>query len=69
MGICSMTLETQSSALYQPRGVGDRREVQKGGDICIPVADSCWGLTEKKQNSVKQLPSIKNNLKKTKLNI
>ena len=22
-------------------GVGDGREVQKGGDICIPVADSC----------------------------
>ena len=21
-------------------GVGDRREVQKGGDICIPMADS-----------------------------
>ena len=20
---------------------GDRREVQKGGDICIPMADSC----------------------------
>ena len=22
-------------------GVGDGREVQKGGDICIPMADSC----------------------------
>ena len=22
-------------------GKGDGREVQKGGDICIPVADSC----------------------------
>ena len=22
-------------------GVGDEREVQKGGDICIPMADSC----------------------------
>ena len=22
-------------------GEGDRREVQKGGDICIPMADSC----------------------------
>ena len=30
------------------------REVQKGGDICIPMADSYWGLT-KQQNSVKQL--------------
>ena len=25
---------------------GDGREVQKGGDICIPMADSCRGLTE-----------------------
>ena len=22
-------------------GVGDGKEVQKGGDICIPMADSC----------------------------
>ena len=22
-------------------GEGDGREVQKGGDICIPMADSC----------------------------
>ena len=22
------------------------KEVQKGGDICIPVNDLCWGLTE-----------------------
>ena len=27
-------------------GEGDEKEVQKGGDICIPMADSCWGLTE-----------------------
>ena len=27
-------------------GGGDEREVQKGGYICIPMADSCWGLTE-----------------------
>ena len=27
-------------------GEGDGREVQKRGDICIPVADSCQGLTE-----------------------
>ena len=36
-------------------GEGDGREVRKGGDICIPMADSCWGLTEKQQNSVNQL--------------
>ena len=27
-------------------GEGDGREVQKGGDIGIPVADSCWSWTE-----------------------
>ena len=27
-------------------GEGDGREVQKGGGICIPMADSCCGLTE-----------------------
>ena len=41
-----MSQETQTGALHQPRrvgwgGAGDRREVQKGGDICIPMADSC----------------------------
>ena len=33
-----MAQETQTGALYQPRGVrweGDGREVQKGGDIYI----------------------------------
>ena len=29
-------------------GEGDGREVQKGGDIRIPVTDSCRGLTENK---------------------
>ena len=44
MGICCLAQETQTGALYQPRGVGwggDGREGQKGGDICIPMADSC----------------------------
>ena len=39
-----MAQETQTGALYQPRAVewsGGRREVQKGEDICIPMADSC----------------------------
>ena len=27
-------------------GEGDGREVQNRGDICIPMADSCGGLTE-----------------------
>ena len=34
-----MTQETQTGALYQPRGVG-WADVQKGGDICIRMADS-----------------------------
>ena len=29
--------------------VGDGREVQKGGVICIPMADSCGGLIENKK--------------------
>ena len=43
MGIFSMAQETQTGALYQPRevGWGDGREVPKGGDICIPMANSC----------------------------
>ena len=43
-----MAQETQTGALYQPRGVEweGRREFQKGEDICIPMADSCGGLTE-----------------------
>ena len=44
MGICCMARETQTGARYQPRGgdgEGDGREVQEGGDICIPMADSC----------------------------
>ena len=49
MGICCMAQETQTGALYKPRGVEgewDGREVQKEGDVCIPMADSCWHLTE-----------------------
>ena len=45
MRICCMTQETQTGAVYQPRGVGWGGR-WKGGDICIPMADSCWCLTE-----------------------
>ena len=45
-----MAQEIQTRALYQPRGVGwggGRGEgSSKGGGICIPMADSSWGLTE-----------------------
>ena len=39
-----MTQETQTEALYQSRrvgGEGDEREVQRGGDMYVPMADSC----------------------------
>ena len=42
-------------------GEGDETEVQKGGDICIPMTNSYWSLTEKKKNSMKRL-SHKNKL-------
>ena len=29
-------------------GEEDGREIQKGGDICISMTDSCWGLIENK---------------------
>ena len=44
MGICSMAQETQTGAhinLEGWDGEGDRKEFQKGGDICIPTADLC----------------------------
>ena len=51
MGICCMAQETQTGALYQPRGVGWGGRWEGGtkgrGYIYIPMADSCWGLTEK----------------------
>ena len=44
-----MAQETQTGALYQPRGVGregDGREVQEGGDICTLMADSRCCMAE-----------------------
>ena len=32
--------------LEERGGEGNGREIQKGENICIPMADSCWGLTE-----------------------
>ena len=29
-------------------GEADEREIQKGADICTPMADSCWHLTKNK---------------------
>ena len=61
MGICCMAQETQTGFcinLEEWDGEGDGREAQEGGDICIPMTDSCWSLKENilsKQSSVKQL--------------
>ena len=44
MGICCMSQETQTGALYHPGGgvgEGDGREVREVGDVCIPMADPC----------------------------
>ena len=43
MRICCMSQETQTESLYQTRGVGWGVQWEgdsKGGDICIPMADS-----------------------------
>ena len=53
-----MAQENQPGALYQPSrvGWGERWEGgSKGGDICIPMADSGWRFDRKQQKSVKQL--------------
>ena len=36
-------------------GAGDGREVQKGGDTCIPVAGFMLRFDRKQQNSIKQI--------------
>ena len=44
MGICYMAQETQTALVINRvgwDGEGDGREVQKGGDMCIPMTDSC----------------------------
>ena len=49
MGICYVIQGTQIEPLWQLEGwdgEGDGREVQKGGDICIPMADAYCSLTE-----------------------
>ena len=51
MGICYMSQGNQTGLCInlgsggggrgQVVGEGDRKEVQKGEDICVPMADSC----------------------------
>ena len=49
MGICCTTQGTQTGLcinLDAWDGEGGRKEIQEGGDICIPMADSCRCLAE-----------------------
>ena len=53
-----MAQETQTGLCINLEGWDreeDERNFQKGGDICVLMADSCCSLTKKQQNSVKQL--------------
>ena len=59
MGIYCMAQETQTINLEGWDEEGDEREVQKGEDICIPMADSCRGLTENNKILESNYPSIK----------
>ena len=45
MEICCIAQETIN--LEGCDGEGDGKEVQKRGDVGVPMADSYWGLTEK----------------------
>ena len=58
MGICCMAQETQTGLCINLEGWDGERDgwkVQKGGHICIPMADSWLGSDRKQQNSVKPL--------------
>ena len=52
--------------LEEWEGEGDGREGQKGGGVCIPMADSCCGLTENNKTLQSNYPSIKYKLKRKK---
>ena len=68
MGICCMTQETETGALYQPRGVGWGRRWEgglKGRGYMYTYGWFMLRFNRKQQNSVKQLSFNKKiNLKK-----
>ena len=54
-----VTRGARTEALEQPRRwerVGGGRESQEGGDLCIPVADSCYRLAESNGHECEQAP-------------
>ena len=40
-------------------GVGGEKEVQEGGDMCVPMADSCWCMGETSTILQSNSPPIK----------
>ena len=44
--ICKIDSQWEFAVWVSWDGEGDGREVQEGGDICMPMADSCCSLTE-----------------------
>ena len=49
MGICLMAKKLKQGLCINLEGwdgEGDGMEFQEWRDMCIPTADSCWGLTE-----------------------
>ena len=61
VGSCCLTEGAQPGALWQARGVGwGGREVQEGGNVCMPVADSRWCMAETNTALYSHYPPIKN---------
>ena len=50
MGICCLWLRELKQGICDNLevwdGKGDGREVREGGDMGLPMADSCWCITE-----------------------
>ena len=47
--MCCVIQGPQTGALWQAEGwnaEGDGTDVQEGGDVCVPMVDSCWYVTE-----------------------
>ena len=47
-------------------GVGGRKEVQEGADMCIPMAASCCSMAETNTTRQNNCPPIKNIVQKRK---
>ena len=69
MGICCMAQETQTGALYKPRGVGWEGRWEGGSKGRGYMYTYGWFMLRfdrKQQNSVSNYPSIKKLIKKEK---